>query len=277
MKGRKRVYKYSDYIEAAEMIRGKADRIPDTAVVLGSGMGELFSNGVHISYSSIPHFPKATAPTHKGELIITDKAVILSGRTHYYEGYEPEQLVFYVRVLKLLGIKKLILTNAAGGVNRSYSVGDIVLITDHIKLTSANALRGRNDENFGERFIDMTEAYSKRLRKSAHECAERLGIQLKDGVYFYMSGPNYETPAEIRAISVLGGDLVGMSTVHECIAARHCGIEVMGISCVTNMACGISDTPLSSDEVTAAAEANREKLTLFLNVLIERISGNDRV
>lgn len=259
------------------MIREKAGKIPDIAVVLGSGMGELFSDGVHINYSSIPHFPKATAPTHKGELIITDKAVIMSGRVHYYEGYEPEQLVFYIRVLKLLGIKSIILTNAAGGVNRAYSVGDIVLITDHIKLTAANALRGENDERFGDRFTDMTDAYSETLRNKAHECAERLGIQLKDGVYFYMSGPNYETPAEIRAISALGGDLVGMSTVHECIAARHCGIEVMGISCVTNMACGISGVPLSSDDVTAAAEANNEKLALLLNAIIERISENDRV
>lgn len=269
------MYKYGDYKKAAEMILSRAGRVPSTAIVLGSGMGELFSGGMHISYSQIPNFPKATAPSHKGELIITDKAIIMSGRVHYYEGYEPEQLVFYIRVLKLLGVKRIILTNAAGGVNRSYCVGDIVLITDHIKLTAVNALRGENDESFGTRFPDMTDAYSAQLRKKAHECAKEIGIALKEGVYFYMSGPNYETPAEIRAISVLGGDLVGMSTVHECIAARHCGIEVLGISCVTNMACGISDTPLSSDDVNAAAEANKEKLAAFLNALIERISEND--
>lgn len=271
------MYRYSDYEEAAEVIREHAATIPKTAVVLGSGMGELFSKGIHISYNSIPHFPKATAPTHKGELIITDKALIMSGRVHYYEGYEPEQLVFYIRVLKLLGVKRLILTNASGGVNRNYAVGDIVMITDHIKLTSANALRGENDVNFGTRFQDMSEAYSIELRHMAFECAKSLGIELKEGVYFYMSGPNYETPAEIRAISILGGDLVGMSTVHECIAARHCGMDVMGISCVTNMACGISDVPLSEADVTAAAAANKERLALFLNAIIERTSENDRV
>lgn len=266
------MFTYNDYERAAEAIKERITHIPKLVLVLGSGMGNLFEDaGEVIPYSEIPGFPQPTAPTHIGKLVVTDKAFIMCGRWHYYEGYSYEEVIFYVRVMKLLGVRKIILTNAAGGVNRNFKVGDIVLISDHIKFTTDSPLRGENDERFGERFTDLSDAYSKRLRAIAHQCGDELGIELKDGVYFYMSGPTYETPAEINAIAVLGGDLVGMSTVHECIAAKHCGMEVLGISCVTNMACGIGDDPLSSDEVEAAANDNRDKMIKILSGIINKI------
>lgn len=266
------MYQYSDYEKAAEAVRGRVKNIPEILLVLGSGMGSVFDKeGEAVPYDEIPGFSKTTAPMHKGKLIITEKAFIMCGRWHYYEGYSLEEITFYIRVMKLLGVKKIILTNAAGGVNSSFSVGDIVLITDHIKFTSDSPLRGENDERFGERFTDLHDAYSRRLRDEARQCAGELGIGLKEGVYFYMSGPTYETPAEIRAISLLGADLVGMSTVHECIAANHCGMEVLGISCVTNMACGIGSEPLSSAEVEAAANENKDKIKRLLKGIIERL------
>ncbi|MGM9936442.1 MAG: purine-nucleoside phosphorylase [Candidatus Ornithomonoglobus sp.] len=269
------MFLYSDYEEAAETVRKRTEYRPKTLVVLGSGMSGLFDEGTEIPYSEIPHFPKATAPSHKGVMLVTEKAYIMRGRFHYYEGYSFDEITFYIRVMKLLGVRRIILTNAAGGVNPSYRAGDIAVISDHIKLSTDNPLRGANDDRWGTRFPDMTEAYSERLRNTAHECAAENGIELKDGVYFYMSGPQYETPAEIRAIAALGGDLVGMSTVFECIAARHCGLEVLGLSCITNLAAGISDKPLSEEEVARTMDKNKEKLYILLNSIIERTAEND--
>lgn len=268
------MFKYTDYVKSAEYIKSKAGKIPSAAVVLGSGLGDLFKSGggIVIPYGEIPDFPVSTAPSHKGEMIITDKAVIMSGRFHYYEGFPMEEVTYYVRVLKLLGIKRLILTNAAGGVNTDFRTGDLMLITDHIKLTAENPLRGKNNDEFGERFTPMNGAYSEKINCIARETAKKEGIDLKEGVYFYMPGPNFETPAEIRAIRILGGDAVGMSTAPECIAARHAGIETAGISCITNMAAGIEE--FSGEDVLAAADKSKDKLYKLISGIIERTAEN---
>lgn len=265
------MYTYEDYKAAADVIisSGGSRR---TALVLGSGMGSLFSDcGRKISYSDIPNFPKPTAPMHRGELIISDKAYIMCGRFHRYEGYTPEQVSFYVRALYLAGVRQIILTNAAGAVNPAFVPGDIALITDHINLSGENPLIGMNENRFGDRFFDMSEAYSRELRKAAAACADECGIELKEGVYFYMSGPSYETPAEIRAAAALGGDLVGMSTVFECITARHCGMKVLGVSCVTNMACGVKGVSVSAEDVEKTADAAGGRMRCLLGTIIERI------
>ena len=266
------MYKREDYEAAAHVITERCGGERQIALVLGSGMGRLFEEASAVlPYSEIPHFPQPTAPAHRGELLATDKAFIMCGRFHRYEGYTPEELTFYVRALRLAGVRKLVLTNAAGAVSPALRPGDIALITDHINLSGENPLIGRNDESFGERFFDMSEAYSPKLRRKAEECAKRLGTELKRGVYFYMSGPSYETPAEVRAIAALGGDLVGMSTVFECIAARHCGMEVLGISCVTNMACGVGGTAVSADDVEKTAGESGERLRCLLTEIIKSI------
>ena len=265
------MHRFEDHEAAARsIVRAGGKR--HTAVVLGSGMGSLFKGrGISVPYSEIPGFPQPTAPMHRGELIVTDNAYIMCGRSHRYEGYSAEELSFYIRSLKLAGVDTIILTNAAGAVNPALRPGDIAVITDHINLSGENPLIGENDERFGERFTDMSDAYSPRLRTIAAECAKSCGIDIKEGVYFYMSGPSYETPAEIRAISVLGGDLVGMSTVFECIAARHCGMEVLGLSCVTNMACGVGGASVSSEDVEKTAAESGEKMYRLLNKLAETV------
>ncbi len=266
------MYTYADYEAAAEAIVSAAGGSRRTALVLGSGMGALFKGSGRVTaYSEIPNFPRPTAPMHRGELIVTDNAYIMCGRFHRYEGYTSEQTAFYVRALYLAGVRQIILTNAAGAVNPAFSPGDIALISDHINLSGENPLIGENEERFGERFFDMSEAYSPELRAAAAECARECGIELKEGVYFYMSGPSYETPAEIRAAAALGGDLVGMSTVFECITARHCGMKVLGISCVTNMACGVAGASVSAAEVEETAGAAGGRLRCMLEKLIERI------
>ena len=235
--------------------------LPTAALVLGSGLGYLadeVTDGVRLPYGEIPHFPLSTVATHAGVLTAGTLAgrpvFIFSGRTHVYEGYEMRTVTFYVRVLHLLGVRTLVLTNAAGGVNESFEVGDIMLITDHIKLCADSPVRGACDPRFTPRFFDMSRAYSPRLGEEARRCAARLGIPLREGVYFYMAGPQFETPAEIRAIRLLGGDAVGMSTVPEAIAAAGCGMEVMGLSCITNMAAGVvPDATLSDEEVNVTA------------------------
>lgn len=268
------MYQYSDYMNTADFIKSRAKKIPETAVVLGSGLGDLFKedNGVVIPYCEIPNFPVSTAPAHKGEMIITDKAIIMSGRFHLYEGYKIEQLIYYVRTLKLLGVKHLILTNAAGGVNLSFKTGDIMLIEDHMNFSSQNPLIGQNDDNFGERFTPMDEAYSTRINNIAQDVAKNQGIELKKGVYFYMTGPSYETCAEIRAIRALGADAVGMSTVFECIAAKHAGLEVAGISYITNMAAGIEK--FTGEDVVKATALHKDKLCALINGIIERVTEN---
>ena len=225
-------------------------------LVLGSGLGDLaeeIKNPVIINYKDIPHFPVSTVAGHAGRLVIGElegrNVLCMQGRFHFYEGYEMDQVVFPIQVMKMLGIQRLILTNAAGCVNKAWKPGTLMLINDHIKLAPQSPMRGRNEEELGLRFFDMSRAYDPELIKVAKAEAEKLGIPVTEGVYMFFSGPNFETPAEIRAARVLGADAVGMSTVPEVIAAAHCGLRTLGISCMTNMAAGILDQPLGHTEV----------------------------
>lgn len=263
--------------EAAAYIRSKGGVQPEIGLILGSGLGvlaDLLEDTVSIPYSDIPHFPVSTVEGHEGELLlgtIQDRPVVLmKGRFHMYEGYGPELTAFPVRVMKQLGVGSLLVTNAAGGINTSFEPGDLMLITDHLNMTGSNPLVGSNDSALGVRFPDMSEAYSRRLRKLALETAESQGITLQQGVYAGLLGPTYETPAEIFMLRTLGAQAVGMSTVSEVIVARHSGLEVLGISCISNMAAGILDQPLSHDEVMETAEKVREK---FLSLVMAVIPG----
>ena len=243
--------------ESADYIESKLNGFkPEIGIVLGSGLGDLaddIENPIIIDYKDIPNFPISTVAGHKGRLVIGElsgkKVICMQGRFHYYEGYETYQTVFPIQVMRLIGVEKLILTNSAGCVNRNWESGSIMLITDHINLLTSSPLRGPNLDELGERFFDMTYAYDRELQQIALEQAKELGIDLKQGVYMYFPGPNYETPADIRAAEVLGADAVGMSTVPEVTAAVHCGLRVMGLACMTNMAAGILDQALSHAEV----------------------------
>jgi len=261
--------------EAAKYIRERLTEEPEIGLILGSGLGilaDLIEQPITIRFEEIPHFPVSTVVGHAGELVAGKVAgrsvIVMKGRFHLYEGYGVEKVTFPVRVMKLLGVSKLIVTNAAGGVNRSYVPGDLMVISDHINLLGRNPLVGPNLDRFGIRFPDMTEAYSKRMRKLLHETAEELGMKLQEGVYVALLGPTYETPAEIRMMQAIGADAVGMSTVPEVIVARHAGIEVLGISCITNMAAGILDQPLDHSEVMETAERVKEQ---FLNLVLHVI------
>ena len=250
--------------------------------MLGSGLGgfaDRVENPVTLRYSELPHFPQATVEGHGGELVSGTvegvPVLILRGRVHAYEGYSQEEVTFATRVLGRLGIASLVVTNAAGGINLSYQQGQLVLLSDHINFTGLNAARGTNESRFGPRFFDMSEAYSKRLRSLAHDAAQQQRLELAEGVYLCVPGPSFETPAEIRAFRTLGADLVGMSTVPEVIVARHMGIEVLGISCVTNMAAGIQAEPLSHSEVMETGRRVQEKLTGLLAALLPRIAESN--
>ncbi|HEY4050515.1 MAG TPA: purine-nucleoside phosphorylase [Acidobacteriaceae bacterium] len=263
---------------AAEFIRSQTSVEPRIAVVLGSGLGsfaEAVENGVAIPYAAIPHFSASTVEGHSGRLLLGRVAgvpvAVMQGRVHGYEGYSPLQVTFPVRVLGSLGVKTIVFTNASGGVRLDLKPGQLVLLSDHINLTGLNPLSGPNDSRLGPRFLDVSEAYSKRLRGVAKTTAEGQGFELAEGVYLCVSGPTFETPAEIRAFRILGADLVGMSTVHEVIAARHMGLQVLGISCVTNMAAGILDRPLSHHEVLEAGARVQAQMTRFLTALLPRI------
>ena len=239
---------------AADVIR---EQCGDAGIglILGSGLADsvILEDAKTIAYQDIPDFPLSTATGHKSEWVSGKlngkKVCMMRGRFHFYEGWRTEDIILPVRVMKLLGVKTLIVTNAAGGVNLSYTPGDLMLITDHINYSGVNPLIGPNDDDFGTRFPDMSRAYAPALREKARKCAAELGIDLKEGVYMWFSGPSYETPAEIRMARILGAAAVGMSTVPEVIAANHCGIGVLGITCITNMAAGILDQPLSHKEV----------------------------
>lgn len=253
-------------------------RVPDTGIILGSGLNQLASmleDPVAISYADIPGFFTSTAPGHEGRLICGRLAgrltAVLQGRFHYYEGRSFEEAGLPVRVLSMLGVKTLVITNAAGCVRPDWKPGELMLISDYIKFFESSPLRGRNIDAFGVRFPDMTEAYSKRLRKLADDTAQTEGITLREGVYFFMPGPQYETPAEIRAIRILGGDAVGMSTVPETIAAAHCGMEVLGISLLSNMAAGITGQRLSAEEVLEAGKAANRTISILIKGVMERI------
>ena len=264
---------------AAEFLRKKTKVRPKIALVLGSGLGAFadeFGSAVRIPYSKIPYFPQSTAIGHAGQLVIgkvEDVAVVgMQGRVHLYEGYSAKEVAFPVRVFARLGVKAMILTNAAGGIKKEFTQGRLVAISDHINLQGANPLIGANEEKFGPRFPDMTTAYDKDHRKLAMTEASRLGIELGEGVYAALAGPSYETPAEIRFLQTIGADLVGMSTVPEVIAARHSGMRVLGISCVTNAAAGILDQPLNHNEVLETAKRVKEQFIGLLRAIIPRMA-----
>lgn len=242
--------------EAAEYVRARIGETPRIGLILGSGLGgiaEVIEDKHVIPYGEIPHFVCSTAPGHKGQFVagrFGGKPVIcMQGRLHFYEGHALSDIIFPVRVMKQLGVTSLIVTNAAGGINTSFQVGDLMLIEDHINFMGTNPLIGPNDASFGPRFCDMTYTYTPALRQAVQEAAQSLGLTLQKGVYLGCTGPSYETPAEIRAFRTLGADAVGMSTVPEVIAASHCGLQVLAFSLITNMAAGILDQPLTEEEV----------------------------
>jgi purine-nucleoside phosphorylase len=265
--------------KAAVTLSGKLPNVPEIALVLGSGLSQAFGisgEGVTIPWSDIPGFPLPTVAGHAGEFWAGDvggKQLLLQrGRTHYYEGYSVDDVVFATRLFALLGIKTLIVTNASGAINRDFSAGDLVLITDHINMLGTNPLRGANLDDLGPRFPDMSAAYSPRLCALAKKEAASTGIALKEGVYLATLGPSYESPAEIRAFRALGADLVGMSTVPEVIAAHHAGIEVLGISCATNLAAGVDPAAtLSHEEVIETTKRVGDTMRKLLVAVIEHI------
>lgn len=264
--------------QAADYLRGKLPKHPEIGLALGSGWGDFASsvkNPVHIPYAEVPGFPTTGVAGHAGEWVVGEIAgktvAVMSGRFHYYEGHDMKTVTLPIRVMQMLGVKTVILTNAAGGVNGEFNVGDLMLISDHIGLTGASPLYGANIDELGPRFPDMSYAYDRELRLLAHQAASKLGFRLQEGVYAQMPGPCYETPAEVRMLRVLGADAVGMSTVPETIAARHGGMRVVGVSCITNMAAGVLDQPLSHGEVVEASRNAAGRIKAFLEELIRRI------
>lgn len=258
--------------EAAAYLKKKCSHKPKIGVILGSGLGEFgdqLEAADYFNYQEIPHFPISTVEGHKGRFAVTKDFLCMQGRFHFYEGYTMKEVTFPIRVMKELGIEKLVITNAAGGVNRDFEGGSLMVITDHINLMGDNPLIGENLDSFGPRFPDMSEAYCREYREKAFEIGEKLDIPMERGVYVGFSGPNYETPAEVRMARILGGDAVGMSTVPEVIAARHCGIKVLGISCITNMAAGVSGKPLCHEEVTKTANAVKGQFIQLLSGVLD--------
>jgi purine-nucleoside phosphorylase len=263
---------------AAQYIQDKLQVKPEIGLILGSGLGDLaeeMGDAVTIPYEEIPGFLRSTVAGHKGRMVIGDlvgrSCLAMQGRFHYYEGYDLKQVTLPVRVMKELGIKQLIVTNAAGGINLNFAPGDLMVIVDHINLMGSNPLIGPNIEGQGPRFPDLSQAYSLRLQELAFRIAAELNMTLRKGVYIGVSGPSYETPAEIRMFRTLGADAVGMSTVPEVIVAAHCGMEVLGISCISNMAAGILDQPLSHEEVMETAERVKEKFTKLIKGIIGQL------
>jgi purine-nucleoside phosphorylase len=266
---------------AADFIAGRIGEAPRTALVLGSGLGGLaeeIEGAIAVPYAEIPGFPLSTAPGHAGRLVagrLAEKRVlIMQGRFHCYEGHPASRIAFPIRVFRELGVERLILTNAAGGANPSFSPGDLMLITDHINLTGQNPCIGENDPLVGPRFFDMSHAYDPGLRADARRAAAELGIELREGVYAWFIGPSFETPAEIRMARGLGADAVGMSTVPETIAAAHCGLRVLGLSCITNMAAGMSDRPITSEEVLEISEREKPRFSSFIKRTIAIVEGS---
>jgi len=264
---------------AADAVRARVRTLPTTAVVLGSGLGDFagsLADATSIKYGELPNWPVSTVPGHEGRLVIgtTQGQLVaaLAGRCHLYEGFDGQTVTFATRVMGLLGVKQLILTNAAGGVNTSFSQGALMVIDDHINLTGQNPLAGPNDNRLGPRFPDMSAVYSSRLRALADEAAKAAGVTLAHGVYAALLGPSYETPAEIRYLRTIGADAVGMSTVPEAIVARHMGVEVLGLSCITNMAAGVLPHPLNHEEVMATAQRVRGQFIALLEGIIGRLS-----
>lgn len=263
--------------DSADFILSKSKYKPQIGLILGSGLGAIadqIEDAEFYNYNELPNFPISTVEGHAGRLVIGNfqgkQVVAMQGRFHFYEGYNMQEVTFPVRVMKLLGVEKLIVTNAAGAVNKDFTPGDLMLINDHINLSGSNPLFGKNLSEFGTRFPDMSNAYDKDLRNKIKEIAKNLNIELREGVYTMFTGPTYETPAEVRMARILGSDAVGMSTVPEVIVANHSGMKVMGISCMTNMAAGILEQPLNHEEVMETSERVRESfITLITNIIKE--------
>ncbi len=270
---------YFDQVsEAADFIRGRVATLPQIAIVLGSGLGafaDALQDSVVLEYAAIPHWPSSNVIGHAGRLVVGRVAgrqvAVLSGRAHFYEGHPLTTVTFATRVLGRIGIKTLVLTNAAGGINTSFSPGTLMVIDDHINLMGSNPLVGPNDDRFGLRFPDMTEVYSSRLRAIADQASSAAGVPVRHGVYVALHGPSYETPAEIRFLRSIGADAVGMSTAPEAIVARHMGIDVLGISCITNPAAGVLPTPLHHDEVMEVARRVGAQFIRLLEEIVARL------
>lgn len=271
-------YTFAQYKESADFIRSKIGTFtPKAAMVLGSGlgfMGDVVENPITVSYKDIPHFKASTAPGHKGQLVFGtlsgQKVAVMQGRMHHYEGYTYEEVSYAVRVLRLLGCDTLVVTNAAGCSNIDWKAGDLMLITDHIKIFMESPLRGENLSEFGVRFPDASHLYTPALQEVARKAAKGLDIPLREGVYMYFPGPQYETPAEVRVARTLGADACGMSTAPEVIIAGHCGMQVLGFTLLANMAAGLQAHPLSEEEVLEAAEACKDK---FSRLVLECLKG----
>ena len=264
--------------ESADYILNKVGVKPEIGLILGSALGpfaQQIENPVTVDYEEIPNFLRSTAPGHAGKLIFGEiagkRVVCMAGRFHSYEGYSFNQLAIPIRVLKLLGVRLTILTNAAGGVNESYRPGDVMIIKDHIMLCGHNPMRGENVSEFGPRFFDVTNMYTKDLREIAKECGKRSSLTLHEGVYFFWQGPSFETPAEIRAIRVLGADAVGMSTVTEALTAAHCGMPILGMSVITNMAAGILPKPISGEEVDEVGLSMADTFSDFVKDIVAHL------
>lgn len=270
---------YEKAQEAAQFIKSKFDREIQVALVLGSGLGAFadeIENAVKISYEEIPHFARSTVEGHAGRLVLGEAAgvpvAVQQGRFHYYEGYDLKDVTFPIRVFGLLGIKNLILTNAAGSINSNFKPGSLMLIRDHLNLMGVNPLCGKNDERFGPRFPDMTEVYSRRFQEIAKTAAKEMDFDLRRGVYCALSGPTYETPAEIHYLRYIGADAVGMSTVPEAIIARHQGMKILAISCVSNYAAGISEEEINHEEVMEIGKLVAETFKNLLKRVIPKIA-----
>ncbi len=261
--------------KAVEFIKSKITEVYEIGIILGSGLGTLgekIENPQFVDYKDIPDFPVSTAPGHVGRFVFGilngKKVMCMQGRIHLYEGYPVENVVMPIRVMKMMGVKKLIVTNAAGGINENFAVGDIMVISDHINFTGKNCLIGKNDDNFGVRFPDMSFGYAPELSKIAFNCAKKIDMKLQKGVYIGCTGPSYETPAEIRAFRVLGADAVGMSTVQEVIAANHCGIDVLGFSLISNKAAGLSGERLTEEEVLTIGRQKSEEMQKLITEIV---------
>jgi len=270
------MYTLENYREAANYLKSKLDFVPEALIVLGSGLGQVaneLEDSIIIPYSEIPRFKTSTAPSHAGRLVagrLANRYILcMQGRLHIYEGYTPADVSFPVRVASMLGATRLVLTCACGGVNMGYSVGDLVMLTDYINLTHTGPLVGMDITGFDARFVDMCHAFDREYIALAKAKAHELGTPLGEGVYFYMPGPQFETPAEIKAARILGGDLVGMSVVNEVIMARRVGMRVAGFGLVTNMAAGILDAPLTEDEIFTEGELARERFTGLLKKFVQ--------
>jgi purine-nucleoside phosphorylase len=264
--------------EAVGFIHQKIEKFPEILVILGSGLGDYadtFKNKVVIPYDTIPNFPKSTVVGHSGNLVVGEVhgklVAAMQGRVHYYEGYSMREITFPARVFSALGTKTAVITNAAGGINRDFLTGALMVITDHINFMGDNALKGPNLDDFGLRFPDMSEAYNLKLRNKMKSVANKLNINIKEGVYIAMSGPTYETPAEIRMAATLGADAVGMSTVPEVAVFNHSSVDVVGVSCITNLAAGISENKLSHEEVKETAERVKGIFTELIDNFLKEL------